>query len=74
METNIITCAAPVTQSERIVLLDSLRGIALLGILLMNITYFGLPDPATYIPPLMHEVGTINEQINYLVFWGLEGT
>ena len=34
MPTNL---TAPVNQSERIVLLDSLRGIAILGILLMNI-------------------------------------
>lgn len=35
--------AAPVAQTERLVILDSLRGIAILGILLMNITGFGLP-------------------------------
>ena len=42
----------PVTLSERISTLDSLRGIAVLGILLMNITGFGLPhanhDPTVY--------------------------
>jgi uncharacterized membrane protein YeiB len=31
------TFAAPVSQQERIIILDSLRGIAILGILLMNI-------------------------------------
>ena len=36
------TLAAPVSQSERIIILDSLRGIAILGILLMNIPGFGL--------------------------------
>lgn len=35
--------AAPVAQSERIIILDSLRGIAILGILLMNIPAFSLP-------------------------------
>jgi uncharacterized protein len=34
---------APMASSERIVILDSLRGIAVLGILLMNIPGFGLP-------------------------------
>jgi uncharacterized protein len=36
---------APVNQQERITLIDSLRGIAILGILLMNIPGFGLPSP-----------------------------
>ena len=35
--------AAPVSQTERIVILDSLRGIAILGILLMNIPGFSRP-------------------------------
>ena len=35
--------ASPLLQSERITILDSLRGIAILGILLMNIPGFGLP-------------------------------
>ena len=34
---------APVTQTERLVILDSLRGIAILGILLMNMPGFGQP-------------------------------
>ena len=40
MSTNL---AASVSQTERIIILDSLRGIAILGILLMNIPGFGLP-------------------------------
>lgn len=40
------TLAAPVNQQERIIILDSLRGIAILGILLMNIPGFGLPHSA----------------------------
>jgi uncharacterized protein len=38
--------AAPASQGERIIILDSLRGIAILGILLMNIPAFGLPHSA----------------------------
>jgi len=40
------TLAAPIGQQERIIFLDSLRGIAILGILLMNIPGFGLPYAA----------------------------
>jgi uncharacterized protein len=38
--------AAPTSQQERIIILDSLRGFAILGILLMNIPGFGLAYPA----------------------------
>lgn len=38
--------AAPISQQERISIIDSLRGIAILGILLMNIPGFGLAPAA----------------------------
>ncbi len=38
--------AAPINQQERISIIDSLRGIAILGILLMNIPGFGLAPAA----------------------------
>ena len=41
---------APVTRQERINSLDVLRGFALMGILLMNITGFGLPNWAYDVP------------------------
>ncbi len=41
---------APVTRAERINSLDVLRGVALMGILLMNITSFGLPSWAYDVP------------------------
>ena len=37
---------APIERAERITALDSLRGFALLGILLMNIVAMGLYDAA----------------------------
>lgn len=44
--------AIPLQQAERLISLDIIRGIALFGILLMNITGFGLPaaysDPTNY--------------------------
>jgi uncharacterized protein len=36
--------AAPVSESERLKLIDALRGVAVLGILLMNIPGFSMPD------------------------------
>jgi uncharacterized protein len=40
--------AAPVNQSERIIILDSIRGLAVPGVLLMNIPAFGLPHSAIF--------------------------
>jgi len=41
---------APVTNRERIVSIDTLRGVALLGILLINVVGFGLPEDASGVP------------------------
>ena len=69
------TLAAPVNQSERIVILDSLRGIAILGILLMNIPGFALPDPAAYGDlSVLNEMGTINFKVWYFIDWFMEGS
>ena len=48
---------APVEQQERITALDSLRGLAVLGILLMNITGFALPSSINDDPTLLNEKG-----------------
>jgi uncharacterized protein len=66
--------ATPVNQSERIVLLDSLRGIAILGILLMNIPGFALPDPVIMDPSVLNEWGTINFKTWYFIEWFMEGS
>ncbi len=42
--------AAPVNREERIFAIDMLRGFALLGILILNIVYFGLPVYAYLFP------------------------
>ena len=65
--------AAPVSQQERITILDSLRGIAILGILLMNIPGFGLPFVQTSDPSVLNETG-INYKTWYVVDWALSGT
>jgi uncharacterized protein len=59
----------PVSQAERIAILDSLRGIAILGILLMNIPGFGLPRV------LFHDISVLNEWNgpNYFVWYLFDG-
>ncbi|HEY0680091.1 MAG TPA: hypothetical protein VGD17_17525, partial [Chitinophagaceae bacterium] len=46
---------APTSQKDRITLLDSLRGFAIFGILLMNIT--GFAYPAGNDPSILNETG-----------------
>ena len=43
----------PVTGAERIGSLDVLRGVAILGILVMNIYAFAMPFPGAYMNPLL---------------------
>lgn len=64
----------PLSQSERIFILDGLRGIALLGILMMNIPFFAYPTIQAINPMIANEMGTINFKVWYLVEGGLEGT
>lgn len=64
--------AAPTAQKERIVILDSLRGFAILGILLMNIAAFGLPGITTD-PFVINETG-INFNTWYFISLVPDGT
>lgn len=57
-----ITYAAPTAQGERIFILDSLRGFAILGILLMNIPSFSLPGD-----PFVNNESGINYNTWYIV-------
>src|SRR5688572_6035302 len=61
--------AAPVAQNERIIILDSLRGIAILGILLMNIPAFSLPGNTS----VLNETG-LNYYLWYFVSIIPDGT
>ena len=70
---NDANLASPTPTTERIVILDSLRGIAILGILLMNIPGFALPDPIMYNPGVLNETG-LNYNTWYFVDWSLEGS
>lgn len=65
-----LTATAPVQQKDRIILLDSLRGIAILGILLMNIPSFSLPGD----PWIRNESGTIDYKVWFTVEWLFSGT
>ncbi len=67
------TLAAPVSEQERITILDSLRGIAILGILLMNIPGFGLPEVRTSDPSVLSETG-VNYKTWFIIDWAFAGT
>ncbi|HEX2845979.1 MAG TPA: DUF418 domain-containing protein [Chitinophagaceae bacterium] len=67
------TFATPISQEERITILDSLRGIAILGILLMNVPGFGLPEAQASNPALYNETG-INYKTWFVVNWAFSGT
>ncbi len=69
-----IVLTAPVSQQDRIVILDSLRGFAILGILLMNIPAFALPSPVQHDPFLLNEWGTVDFKTWAVVQWFPEGT
>ena len=65
---------APVSESDRIILLDSLRGIALCGILLMNIPGFALPYMQILDPSIRNELSGPNFYAYYIVELVLEGS
>lgn len=52
--------AGPVSAGERLICLDALRGIAVLGILVMNIYAFAMPFPAYNNPLLMGGTGSLD--------------
>jgi uncharacterized protein len=64
----------PLNDQERILILDSLRGIALLGILMMNIPGFAMPRSSWIDPTVYNEIGTINYKVWFFVEWFLEGS
>jgi uncharacterized protein len=58
--------AEPVTQRERISSLDTLRGFALLGILVMNVTTFAMPGVFDFNPTAIGDIGRLN-----LITWAV---
>jgi uncharacterized protein len=61
-----ISYVGPTQQKDRISIIDSLRGFAILGILLMNIPSFGLPSPIGFDYTVRNETG-----INITTWWGV---
>lgn len=61
--------AAPLQQNERIKIIDAVRGIALLGILMMNIPYFGMPYMEAFDLRLRNEFSGVN----YYTWWTVNG-
>ena len=55
-----VVYAGPVTSEERLVSVDTLRGVAVLGILVMNIYAFAMPFAAYSNPLLMGGTDTLN--------------
>ncbi len=66
----------PVTAGERITILDSLRGIAILGILLMNIPGFALPEPLSYgdLSVIQATADSLNFKVWYFIEMTISGT
>jgi len=58
--------AEPVTQRERISSVDTLRGFALLGILVMNVTTFATPGVFDFNPTAIGDIGRLN-----LIAWAV---
>ncbi len=58
--------AHPVRREERLISLDLIRGIAVLGILLANITGFAHVDIAYYWPPALPGGATVGDKIVWL--------
>lgn len=66
--------ALPLAQSERVSIIDAIRGIALLGILLMNIPFMGLPYQLDFNISLRHELSGPNYYTWWIVNGLFEGT
>src|ERR1700733_8028474 len=65
------TRAAPVSDAQRLRVLDALRGVALLGILLMNIPGFAMPD--SYSESFKSDPKSINFWLNAVITVLFEG-
>jgi uncharacterized protein len=72
MQTDLPT--SPLQTSQRLKLLDVIRGIAVLGILIMNVPYFGLPYLAYYDLRILDETQGINSLMWKIMMIFFEGS
>jgi uncharacterized protein len=70
-ETRALPAAAPVSDKDRLKLIDALRGVALLGILLMNIPGFAMPD--YFSESFKSNPRNVNFWVSALISIGFEG-
>jgi uncharacterized protein len=64
----------PLQTSQRLKLLDIVRGVAVLGILIMNVPYFGLPYLAYYDLRILNETQGINAYVWRIMMVFFEGS
>jgi uncharacterized protein len=70
-ETHAPPAAAPVSDRERLKLIDALRGVAVLGILLMNIPGFSMADYST--ESFKSDPTNVNFWVSAVISVGFEG-
>jgi uncharacterized protein len=70
-ETHVPPAAAPLSDAERLKLIDALRGVALLGILLMNIPGFAMPD--YFSESFNSDPANVNFWVSAVISVGFEG-
>lgn len=63
----------PIQPNERIELLDIIRGIALLGILLVNMSIFSYPSIYLYLAQIQWWNDPVNNTVNWLITFLAEG-
>jgi uncharacterized protein len=71
MTVSSVAVAAPVADQERVRLVDALRGIAVLGILMMNIPIFAMPE--YFSESFRSDPGNVNFWVNAVVTVFFEG-
>ena len=67
----LVDLPAPVADEQRVRLVDALRGIAVLGILMMNIPFFAMPE--YFSESFRSDPGTVNFWVNAVVTVFFEG-
>jgi uncharacterized protein len=69
-----MTTIIPLQQKERLFILDAVRGVALCGILILNIYFFARPETATFNLNVYQENSSLNVAWWYLTNFLIEGS